>query len=320
MMKKIFCLLTALVMLIALVSCGAASKNEAMDMVVKPGEMYSPEMDASGFDNYYSNYSKDEIQTEDVIVYEVYEGTPTEKPQEEFEQKLIVTVTLRTETLTFDKALNSLRAAVVGYGGYEESFNANGKSFGSSDTYCRNASLSVRIPAQRLEEFLGELGTMVNIVSENNSMKNATEEYYDLASRVKVLEEERTAYENMLAKATEVEDVLVIKDRLYNVISEIESAKTRMRVIDSRASYSTVNIFLQEVIVYSQIPTVQTTFGQRIGNTFKESWQNFGRGCQDFAVWFVGAIPTLLIISVIVAAVVLVAVAVYRKRKNSKKQ
>lgn len=303
----------ALLLLVALVSCGAASKNEAMDMVAKPGEMYAPELDGGGgFRDSY--YTKGEAM--DGVVVE----TPSGTVQENFEEKLIVTVRLHAETTAFDTALASLRTAVVTYGGYEESFSANGKSYGSADTYCRNASLTLRIPSEKLDDFLGTVGGLVNITNESNSMQNATEEYYDLAARVNVLEEERTAYENMLEKAMEVEDVLKIKDRLYDVISEIEAAKTRMKVIDSRASYSTVHLSLQEVIVYSQVPTVKTTFGERIGNTFRESWQNFGTGCQNFAVWFVGAIPTLLVLAVIGTAIVFVGVKVYRKKKNDKKE
>lgn len=312
MMKRMFCLLMVMMMLVALVSCGAMAKNEAMDMVAKPGEMYSPDREGV-FDNYYSKS-------------EVMDGVMMESPTlsgsggESFEQKLIVTVRLYAETTTFEDSLAALRAAVVNYGGYEESFSANGKSYGSADTYCRNASLCLRIPAERLDSFLGEVGGLVNITNESNSMQNATEEYYDLAARVNVLEQERVAYENMLEKAMEVEDVLKIKDRLYDVISEIESAKTRMKVIDSRASYSTVHLSLQEVIVYSQVPTVKTTFGQRIGNTFRESWQNFGTGCQNFAVWFVGAIPMLLVIAVVVGGALWISAIAYRKRNNGKKQ
>jgi hypothetical protein len=310
MMKRMFCLLMVMMMLAAMVSCGAMAKNEAMDMAAKPGEMYAPDRDGGVFEDHY--YAKGES------VGDIVEA-PSEEAQNGFEEKLIVTVRLYAETTTFEKSLAAVREAVVSHGGYEESFNANGKSYGSSDTYCRNATLTLRIPSEKLDEFLGMVGGLVNITSESNSMQNATEEYYDLASRVKVLEEERAAYENMLAKAMEVEDVLIIKDRLYNVISEIESAKTRMKVIDSRASYSTVHLSLQEVIVYSQVPTVKTTFGERIGNSFRESWQNFGTGCQNFAVWFVGAIPTLLVLAAIGTGVGFVGVRVYRKKKDGKK-
>jgi hypothetical protein len=153
-------------------------------------------------------------------------------------------------------------------------------------------------------------------VNEQVGRVNATEEYYDLAARVRVLEEEQAAYETMLGKAEKVEEILLIKDRLYNVISEIESAKTRMKVIDSRASYSTVHLTLEEVVDYSVVTTPKTTFGSRIANAFTRSWRNFAEGFQDFVVWFIGAIPTLLVLVVIGGAGTAIAIVSNRRLKK----
>ncbi|MBO5306184.1 MAG: DUF4349 domain-containing protein [Clostridia bacterium] len=236
--------------------------------------------------------------------------------QGEFEEKLIVTVSLRTQSKEFDVALDAIRAAVGQFGGYEENFQSSGRSYGSSESYRRSASMTIRVPAARLDDFLSEVGELVNVVNEQNSMSNATEEYYDLAARVSVLEEERAAYEAMLSKAADVEEVLIIKDRLYDVISEIESAKTRMKVIDSRASYSTVHLSLEEVVDYTTVTTPKTTFGSRISSAFTRSWKNFAEGFQDFTVWLVGAIPTILVLLVIAGAGTAIAVVSNRNLKK----
>ena len=100
-MKRIFCLLVALMMLFVFVSCGAASKNEAMDMVAKPGEMFAPDRDDGGvFDAYYSKGES--------------AGGVMEAPsdsQNGFEEKLIVTVRLHAESTTFDDSLLTARLA-----------------------------------------------------------------------------------------------------------------------------------------------------------------------------------------------------------------
>ena len=50
---------------------------------------------------------------------------------------------------------------------------------------------------------------------------------------------------------------------------------------------------------------------------FSESWKNFGQGCQDFAVWLVYALPTLLLLFVIPGVIlVIVLVSVHRARKK----
>jgi len=309
-MKRILCLGLALLMFVALVSCGAKSDSVRDNMadIYYDYEMEKPMEDVKT--EGYFDYSGSANGSFGGVI------TDTSASQGGFEEKLILTVTLRAQSKEFDTALDAIRAAVGQCGGYEESFQSSGRSYGSSESYRRSASMTIRVPAEQLDAFLSEVGELVNVVNEHNTMSNATEEYYDLAARVSVLEEERKAYEAMLSKAVDVDEVLKIKDRLYDVISEIESAKTRMKVIDSRASYSTVHLSLEEVVDYTTVTTPKTTFGSRISNAFTRSWKNFAEGFQDFTVWLVGAIPTLLVILVIAGVGVTVAVISNRNLKK----
>ena len=43
----------------------------------------------------------------------------------------------------------------------------------------------------------------------------------------------------------------------------------------------------------------EPTFGERVAEAFTESWKSFAEGCQNFAVWFVYAVPTILIIAAV---------------------
>lgn len=304
-LRRCCCFGLLLVLLVSFISCGARKSNS---------------LSFEGKDEYDYGFG---APMEDVTyVEDIYES-----PQKEYEsggtgidasmqEKILLTVTLRAQTKEYDSVLAAIRAEVKARGGYEESLRSNGRSYGSAVSYCRSAYMTLRIPAERLEEFLAATRRLVNVVDETNAMSNATEEYYDLAARVSVLEEERVAYEAMLSRAVNVEEVLIIKDRLYDVISEIEAAKTRMKVIDSRAAYSTVHLTLEEVVDYEVITTPKTTFGSRISSAFTRSWKNFAEGFQDFTVWLVGALPTLLVILVLAGAGVTAAVLSRRNRKK----
>ncbi len=315
-MKKILCIALSLLKLVAQVSCGA-SKAEA-------DNAYRDNMADITMEDIYYDAPKEDGKYKDMVSSEHigFDGAAGVGKEEaetqggDFEEKLIVTVTLRAQTKEYETALSSIRGALSALGGYEESFTSNGRSYGSSSSYCRSARLTVRIPSDQLDAFLSEVGELVNVVNEQVGRVNATEEYYDLAARVRVLEEEQKAYEAMLGKAASVEEILIIKDRLYNVISEIESAKTRMKVIDSRASYSTVHLTLEEVVDYAVVTPPTATFGSRIANAFTRSWKNFADGFQDFTVWLVGAIPTLLLLAVIGSGGVVIAVTSNRRLKK----
>lgn len=234
-----------------------------------------------------------------------------------YTEKIIRNATVSAETRDFDRALAEIRASAASLGGYEQSVNTTGKSYHSSDRYCRSARLTLRIPADSLDAFLGTVGDLVNVTSQSANSINVTSEYYDIQSRIGVLQSEKVAYEEMLKKSDDVNYLLQIKDRLYDVIEEIEAYETQLRVYDNKVAYSTVSMTLDEVIEYSQITTPADSFGTRITTAFRESWKDFASGFQSFVVWFVSAIPTLLVIAVITGGAIGILLAV-RARSRTK--
>lgn len=255
-----------------------------------------------------------------------YVGAPTEESASsavsQYAEKVIRNVSMYAESREFDRALEEIRASVAFLGGYEQSVNVTGKSYHSSTQYCRTARMTLRIPAESLDAFLGEVGELVNVTSETMNSMNVTAEYYDMEARIGVLESEKAAYEEMLKKSDDVTYLLKIKDRLYNVIEEIEAYKTQLRVYDNKVAYSTVTMTLDEVIEYTPIVTPRDSFGTRISNAFRESWQDFADGCEAFFLGIVYSLPTLILLGAIGAgifAVIFVSVKKAKKRAATNK-
>jgi hypothetical protein len=112
--------------------------------------------------------------------------------------------------------------------------------------------------------------------------------------------------------------MLRVQERLYNVIEEIEALKTRLNLYDGQVAMSTVHLTVNEVITYTEVVEPDPTFSQRVSKAFRESWADFGQGCQDFAVWFVEALPTLLVLAVIGGGIT--AVVLILNRKSAKRR
>ena len=107
--------------------------------------------------------------------------------------------------------------------------------------------------------------------------------------------------------------------RLSELEQQIASYEAQLRSLDSKIAYSTCNLYLSEVVEYT-VPTVKPkTFGERFGAAFKDSWEDFGNGCQNFAIWFVGAIPTLLVLAVVFGGIGIIAIKVLKKFSGSKR-
>lgn len=309
----------SLVLCLILGACGAAKENtdewyaadvndSYFEKVEMETEVSFPEKDmSSGMDGGYVGAPTEDSVSSDVSQYA---------------EKVIRNVSMYAESREFDRALEEIRASVAFLGGYEQSVNVTGKSYHSSTQYCRTARMTLRIPAESLDAFLGEVGELVNVTSETMNSMNVTAEYYDMEARIGVLESEKAAYEEMLKKSDDVTYLLKIKDRLYNVIEEIESYKTQLRVYDNKVAYSTVTMTLDEVIEYTPIVTPRDSFGTRISNAFRESWQDFADGCESFFLGIVYSLPTLILLGAIGAgifAVIFVSVKKAKKRAAANK-
>ena len=275
--------------------------DRAEDMVSKPSEMPSVENGFSG------------MGTDGALSDSAATG--------EYARKIIKTVNMNAETKQYDQAISAIADVIAAQGGYIESSSTNGKSYNNYGTYRRYASYTIRIPAENLDAFLGGIGEFLNVTNNNSSQNDVSGKYYDIVSRLETLNAEKAALTAMYEKAESIDYMLQVQQRLYDVIEEIEAYTTTLKYYDGQVSYSTVRLEVHEVIEYTDV-TDPVTYGERMAETFKDSWKDFAEGCQDFSIWLVGAIPTLLVIAVIGGAVAGIVVLILRadhKKKTNKK-
>ncbi len=237
----------------------------------------------------------------------------------EYEIKIIRTADVSAESKNFDEAIKEIEDSVSALGGYIESSQIQGRNYHAKSSYSnRSATFSLRIPAEKLDEFLSEAGELLNVTSSSTSAEDISGEYYDIEARLSVLETERQVLEDMLAKASSLDNMIKIEDRLYDVIYEIESYKTMLKIYDSKVAYSTVTLRLYEVADLTVVDE-GNSFGSRLKKAVKESWQNFTEFCKDAVIWFVYALPAILIFAVIFVIGALLIVKLSKKRRNTTK-
>lgn len=232
--------------------------------------------------------------------------------------KIIRNVVLRGETKDFDTALETLKNRISENGGYvEKSSVTGGESLNSNVKSSRNAVYTIRIPAEKLDNFLEKTEDMFNIISSSETTTDVTLEYYDIESRMKTLEAKKAALEKMLEQATSLSDIRTLQDDLYEVIGEIESYRSKLNVFDSKVSYSTVELTITEVIEYTEVKVEEPTFRERISTTFVKTWKGFWEFCQDLMVFLVGAMPVLCVFAFMGLVVFLIIFLI--KRRNGKR-
>ena len=216
-------------------------------------------------------------------------------------RKIIYTADLSLESTEFDSASSALLDALAQAGGYVQSSESGG-----STEYGRWVRWSLRVPADQYRSFLTAAENSASRTSLSESTEDVTADYVDVEARLNSLEELR-------AQAANLEDLLAIENQLTQVQYQIESYTGQKRVLDDQITYSTVNVYLDEVKVLS--PT-STSFGSRIARAFTEGWRGFGHGLQDLAVALVGGLPWLLVLALAAAG----GTALYRRRPRRQKR
>ena len=237
----------------------------------------------------------------------------------ETERKIIKTVNISAETKKFDETVQNINKMISDIGGYIESSSVNGNSINNT-TISRSASFTLRVPAEKLDEFTGNVENSVNVTNITSNSKEITEAYYDAKARLDVLIAQRDSLQKMydsFNKPSDMSNMLAVQDKLYDVIQEIESYQARLNSYDNKVAYSTVNVNLREVLEYTPVDSPKN-FGERFVSSFKRGWVDFWAGCQNFAVWLAGAVPSLIIIAGITVAAVFILKKVIKTAKSKK--
>lgn len=248
-------------------------------------------------------------------IYEELDPAEVEGGAELTDQKLITTVEVNAETEDLDALMAQLPGQIAALGGYIEYQDTY---YGSSyaGVRHRSANLTVRIPAQKLGEFLLHVEGVSNVVSKQQSQENVTLQYVDTESRVAALTAERDRLLELMEQAGDLSDLLKIEERLTEVLYELESTTAQLRKLDNQVSYATVVLYVDEVRSFTE--TQAQTVWQRIGSGFPENLRSIGDGLADFFVWLVTYSPQLIAIAVGAFLIVRTGRRAVKRRKAKK--
>lgn len=287
-MKKRQILSVLLVCLLIVTLFAGCSKGVYMD-AVSNGEAMAPEL--SG------NNKADQTGT-DVLQ----------------DRKLIRKIHMSAETEDMDALLAHIDQRVGQLEGYIEARDIyNGSAYSGSRN--RSATLTIRIPADKLDGFVQQIGEVSNIISNKETSDDVTLKYTDMESRLKVL---RTEEERLLAfmeEAKSVSEMLEIEKRLTEVQAQLDSLTSQLKVYDNLVDYGTIYLSVEEVEQYTEVPEKDPTMWQRISTGFVNSAKNVWGFLKGVVVVLIVGLPYLALVAVAGIAVWLI---IRRKRKNKK--
>ncbi|MCJ7718079.1 MAG: DUF4349 domain-containing protein [Anaerolineales bacterium] len=108
------------------------------------------------------------------------------------------------------------------------------------------ANITIRVPAEKLDQALTEIKSGAGqILNENVSGQDVTQEYTDLESRLRNLENAEIQLTEIMENAYETEDVLSVYNRLVEVQEQIELIKGQMQYYQQSAALSAISVNIQ---------------------------------------------------------------------------
>lgn len=274
--RKLFPLLMALVLVLSFAGCGAASER-SVDEVLEELEKQEGNYAAS------PELGKDVLEDSSTVQADLPEN-----------RKMIQKVWIDAETEDMDGVMQSVNAKIKELGGYVEAQESyNGSSY--SGTRRRTADLTVRIPEDKLEQFVEQVNSASNVVSTNRTVDDITLSYVATESRIQALETQHARLLELLAKAETMEDLLTIEKELTNVLTELEQVKSTLKVYDNQINYATIHLTVTEVKEYTVVEEPESVW-DRMGTGFMNTLEGVGEFFKELAVFLVAGSPVIVLL------------------------
>ncbi len=300
-MKKIITIILCILLALSLTACGSVNKE-----AITGDTLMDSAHGGLNFGSADSIVSDESFDTNKSPTMNESSPSPSQNTTDE---KIIKTVDLTVETKEFDNYLTLLKSNVSKFGGYVENSESN---YGRYEYSTRRAYYIVRIPANKLEDFLASASEKGTIISKNEQQSNVTLEYVDIQSRINAYKTERETLTNLLSMATSLADTLSIQERLSEVNYQIETYTSKLNILENRVSYSTVSVDITEV---ERITETEPTLWSRIKERFSDNLIGIKEWFEDVIVGLIGGIPVMVPILIVVIPI---AVLIFKKHKAKK--
>jgi hypothetical protein len=141
-------------------------------------------------------------------------------------------------------AVTRIEAAAGAAGGFiSQETITQATTSGSNDTRRQQATVQIRVPAEKYTAVMNDLrGLAKEVTAANSQTSEVTGQYTDLQSQLRNLRSTEQQYLTLMGTATTVGDILTVQDRLNSVQGQIEQVQGQIQLIDNLTAMATITI------------------------------------------------------------------------------
>ncbi|MBR4768524.1 MAG: DUF4349 domain-containing protein [Lachnospiraceae bacterium] len=315
-MKRIYAIALAAIFtsLLLLTGCSANS------MSGKTAENYS---DSAAEMPYGENYGGTSLYEREGSEEKTDSGTPFELADDP-NAKIVWTGSVGMETTEWNETMSGLKALFAKYGvqimSAEEGGGNRYQSGGSVRTTARYATFVLRVPSENFADFMDGFGDVKgSVTGTKKSRADMTKQYNRNALELELLNTEYDDLKKLLSEAKDLNEIMMIRDRMTEVMTEIRSLSESNNKIDYDVQYSKVIYTLQEVLVYSD-PSKTESWFVRFGKSFVNGAKAFGEFIGDAVIWLGENLFFLILFAVIFAVLPLIIIRSCIKKARKKRE
>lgn len=227
--------------------------------------------------------------------------------------KIIRTANFTLNTMQFEQDLEALKTLADSYRGWVEYASVSGDKTRGEMRY---ANLTLRIPTESLENFKGGILTIGRVTDSYETATDVSESYSDTQMRLKTQKDKMERLRALMNTTGELADLLAVENEIANTQYQIDSYESSLRGIDSRASFTSIQVYLREETAKDAAAIKTLTLGERILQGLAATWEAVVEFAQDLAVFLAMVLPVVIPL----ALVIYLVVKAHKRRKQTKQQ
>jgi hypothetical protein len=141
------------------------------------------------------------------------------------------------------------------------------------------AQMQLRVPSARADDLLREIAAVGTVTSRQVTAKDVGKQYFDATLRLENLSWTLARFEQILARANSVDEILRVEQEIARVRGQIEQIKGELRYLRDRSARATLHVTLlaPEAIVEPPIVRPRAKFYPGLRATFlRDLWSDAG--------------------------------------------
>jgi PBP1b-binding outer membrane lipoprotein LpoB len=218
------------------------------------------------------------------------EPTPVEV-REVVKKKIIKDGRLGIEVKDIQTAKARIDEMVKSHEAYYANENFNNTEFELS------YNLIIRVPSASFEKMINDIEAGDGEIQYKAiDARDVTDQFIDMETRLENKKNYLKRYNELLARANSVREILDIEEKIRGLEEEVESTTGRLKYLSDLVDYSTLNLTISEKKDFHYNPVSRDKFTEKLKQSLSKGWYGF----VDFLLFVIKIWPLWIIAAVII--------------------